>query len=83
MRAGDHDRALQRDELGQEIGAGPALDLVAIRGRNDNLAPALWHDRLGRELYRYAPKRRQVGRLNPVPAAHFRAPGASQERIAG
>src|SRR5439155_16976313 len=58
MRAGDHDRALERDELGQESDAGPALDLVAIRGRKDNLAPALWLDRLGGELYRSPPNRR-------------------------
>src|SRR5436305_1413630 len=83
MRAGDHDRALQGDELGEKLGARPALDLVAIRGRDHHFVPAVREDGLRRELYQRTLKRSQVGRLNPVPPAHLRAPGASQERIPG
>ena len=50
MRAGDHDRALQGDELGEKLGARPALDLVAIRGRDHHFVPAVRDDRLRREL---------------------------------
>jgi hypothetical protein len=56
---------------------------VAIRGRDDDLVPAVRDDRLGRELYQRPPKRSQVGRLDPVPPAHLRAPGASKQRIPG
>ena len=49
VRAGDDDRAPERDELGEELRARPPLHLLGVRGRDDRL-PALAHDRLRAQL---------------------------------
>ena len=83
VRTRNHDRSLQRDELGEKVGPRGALDLAAVRRRDDDFLPALGHDRLRRHLDRHPFERLQVWSLDPVPAADLRAPGSSEERVAG
>ena len=83
VRAGDDDRALQRDELGEELGASPPRHAAGERGGDDDL-PAV-AARLGSGEISTSippPDAREVRRVDAVPAADLGAPRARQERVA-
>src|SRR5262245_25529169 len=83
VRTRDHDRALQRDELGEKLGTRPAFDLLAIRGRDDDLVPTLGHDRLRRDLDDDVVEPLQIRSLDTVPTADVGPPSPREQRIPG
>jgi hypothetical protein len=84
VRAGNDDRVLLGDELGEELRAGQAGHLAGERGRDDGLEPLRRRLRLLRDGHG-DPRRAnvlEVGRLVPVPARDLGAPGPGDDRIA-
>ena len=81
MGSGDDDRAAQRDELGEELGARRPRH-VGIGARHDGLPP-LRHDRLGRDLDPDALELPQIRRLDAVPAADLGSPRPREEGVGG
>ena len=69
VRAADDDRAAQRDELGEELGARATLDASGVRRRDDDL-----------EARRAAPARRRRRRRLPSTASRKIVSRASQPR---
>ena len=84
VRAGDHDRVLQRDQLGQQLRPRASGNLAG-EGRRDDRLPAL-----RRALRRVGDRDRDPGgshvlevrRLVAVPTGHLRAPGLGEQRVA-
>ena len=81
VRAGDDDRAAQRDELGEQVGARPALDAARERGRDVDLPARRRRRRLGRDLDGDALEMPQVRRLDAIPAGDLGAPRVREERV--
>ena len=82
VRPGDDDRAAKGDELGEELGPRPPVDLAGEGGRDVDLPAVGRLRRLGRDLDRDAFEMPEVRRLDAIPAGDLGAPRAREERVA-
>ena len=82
VRPADDDRAAQRDELGEELGARTAFDPTCVRSGDDDLRAGGWR-RLAADLDVDAGERIEKDRLADVPASDLRPPRPREVRVRG
>ncbi len=80
VRAADHDRGAQRDDLGEEVRARSAFDPSRVRRRDDDLE-ALRRSGLAADLDIDAANCLEKDRVPDVPARDLGAPGARDVRV--
>ena len=82
VRSRDDDRTAQRDELGEQVGARPAVDEARERGRHEDLPARRRCGRLRRDRHGdVRRKMREIGRLVAIPACDLGTPRARDERV--
>ena len=81
VRAGDDDRAAERDELREQIGPRPARDPSGKCGGDVHLPAGRRLRWLRRDGDVDPGQMREVGRVDAVPAGHLGAPRMRDERV--